>query len=297
MRRIIAITVSVLTVLAVTLYLRPLNAITLARDLILFSRGVESRTVEVGANRLHYLSEGNGAPLVILPGLLASAADASPLLNAFAANRQAIALDLLGQGKSSRPNIGYAISDQSAAVIGFLERTQTDPVDLVGVSMGGWVALDVAAKRPDLVRNLILANSGGLRFDANVTPDTFAPQNVDQLKAFMAMQVSEPPPPMPDFVARDVLRDFGERQWMTQRAARSMASWREAYDGKLETIQPRTLVFWGAEDRVIPVDVGRRLAAGIQHSRLVIASDCGHLAVLECRNDFVASVEHFLQAP
>jgi abhydrolase domain-containing protein 6 len=294
MWRAIAIVAVTLAALAVAFYLRPLSAIHLARDAVLLSRGVESGAVEVGPHRLHYLAQGEGAPLVILPGLLASAVDASPLLNAFAANRRAIALDLLGQGKSSRPEIDYAISDQSAAVIRFLEQTQRGPVDLVGVSMGGWIALDVAAKRPDLVRSLILADSGGLRFETSITPDTFAPQTVGQLNQLIALQFGEPPRPMPDFIARDMLRQLGDRQWMTQRAARSMATWHEAYDGRLESIRTPTLVYWGEEDRVIPIEAGRRLAAGIQDSRLVVAEGCGHLAVLECRDGFVAAVEQFL---
>jgi pimeloyl-ACP methyl ester carboxylesterase len=294
MKRKLGIAALVLALLAAGFYFRPMTAIFLYRDIVLWNRGVEGRTAEIGDHRLHSLSQGTGRPIVILPGLLSEAADASPLLNGFAARHRAIALDLLGQGDSSRPDISYTIADQSAAVIGFLEQADLGPVDLLGVSMGGWIALDVAAKRPDLVRTLILAGSGGLRFRTNLTPETFAPQDVDQLNRLIAMQSARAMSPMPDFVARDMLRRLKANEWVTLRAARSMISWREAYDGRLATVRVPTLVYWGSEDRIIPVAVGERLAAGITGARLVVTEGCGHLAVLECREAFIAAVEAFL---
>lgn len=294
MKRWFAVAALLLVLLGSGFWLRPLGAIFLYRDAVLWSRGVESRTAEVNGQRLHYLSQGSGRPLVILPGLLANAADASPLLKAFAPRRRAVALDLLGQGESSRPDIAYSVSDQSAAVIAFLEQADWGRVDLLGVSMGGWVALDVAARRPDLVRTLILASSGGLRFDTRLTPESFAPQDAAQLNRLIALQSAQAPAPLPDFVARDAVRRLRENEWVTLRAARSMISWREAYDGRLDRVRVPTLVYWGRQDRIIPVEVGARFAAGIPGARLIVADGCGHLAVLECGAGFTAAVESFL---
>jgi pimeloyl-ACP methyl ester carboxylesterase len=282
-----------LALLAGAFYLRPLTFLFLYRDVVLLARGVESRTVEVGGNRIHSLSQGEGPPLVILPGLLSTAQDASPLLAAFAPRHRTIAVDLLGQGRSSRPDIAYSIRDQSAAVIAFLEQSRLGPVDLLGVSMGGWIALDVAAKRPDLVRRLILASSGGLRFETDLTPESFAPRDADALNGLIARQ-SARPAPLPDFIARDAVRRLRANEWTTLRAARSMISWHDAYDGRLGTVRAPALVYWGREDRIIPLEAGQRLAAGIPGARLVVSSGCGHLAVLECRDRFVAAVETFL---
>jgi pimeloyl-ACP methyl ester carboxylesterase len=264
----------------------------LYRDAVLWSRGVESRTVQVGGNTLHALSQGEGRPLVILPGLLSTAADASPLLDAFGPHRRAIAVDLLGQGDSSRPDIGYTIADQSAAVIAFLEQPEGRPVDLLGVSMGGWVALDVAARRPDLVRSLILASSGGLRFETDLTPETFAPPDGEALNRLLARQ-SARESRLPGFIARDAVRRLKATEWVTLRAARSMISWRDAYDGRLGALRVPTLVYWGRDDRIIPLEAGQRLAAGIPGARLVVSEGCGHLAVLECRDEFVSAVNAF----
>jgi pimeloyl-ACP methyl ester carboxylesterase len=292
--RKLAIAGLVLAGLAAGFYLRPLGAIFLYRDLVLWSRGVESRFVEAGGQRMHYLRQGSGAPLVILPGLLAAAADASPLMSALAQRRRVVALDLLGQGESATPDIGYSVPEQSAAVIAFLEAEGGGPVDLLGVSMGGWIALDVAAKRPDLVRRLILASSGGLRFETQLTPETFAPQTIGQLAELIALQSAKPPSPMPEFLARDALRRLKRNEWVALRAARSMITWRDAYDGKLSQVKVPTLVYWGAKDRIIPLEAGRRLAAGIPGARLAIARECGHLAVLECKRNFVEAANAFL---
>jgi pimeloyl-ACP methyl ester carboxylesterase len=296
MRRKLGIAALILALVAGAFYVRPLTFLYLYRDVVLWARGVDSRTVEAGAYRIHSLSQGEGAPLVILPGLLSTAHDASPLLDAFAPRHRTIAVDLLGQGRSSRPDIAYSIPDQSAAVIAFLDRSRLGPVDLLGVSMGGWIALDVAARRPDLVRNLILASSGGVRFRTDLTPESFAPQDADALNRLVARQ-SARPAPLPGFVARDAVRRLRASEWVTLRAARSMITWRDAYDGRLGGVRVPTLVYWGREDRIIPLEAGQRLAAGIPRARLVVADGCGHLAVLECRDRFVGAVEAFLARP
>ena len=294
MRRKLLAAALIVALLAAGFYFRPLSFLFFYRDLVLWSRGAESRFVKAGPHRLHYLSQGEGRPLVILPGLMTRGADASPLMAAFAPRRRVIALDLLGQGDSASPDIAYSIRQQGDAVIAFLETTRTGPADLLGVSMGGWVALDVAARRPDLVRNLILASSGGLRFETSLTPRSFAPQDVDELYALMRLQSPNPPERLPRFIARDAVRQLKRSEWVTLRAARSMISWRDAYDGRLGGVKVRTLVYWGDQDRLIPLDVGRRLAAGIPDARLVVSPGCGHLAVLECKDSFVAAATRFL---
>ena len=295
-RRKLGIAALVVVLLAAAVYARPLSFLFLYRDVVLWIRGVESRTVEAGGHRIHMLSQGEGEALVILPGLLSTAHDASPLLDAFARRRRAIAVDLLGQGRSSRPDIAYSISDQSNAVIAVLDQARLGPVDLLGVSMGGWIALDVAAKRPDLVRRLILAGSAGLRFETDLTPEFFAPQDVVALNRLVERQ-SARPARLPAFLARDSVRRLRANEWVTLRAARSMITWREAYDRRLGVVHAPTLVYWGREDRIIPLEAGRRLAAGIAGARLVVGDGCGHLAVLECRDHFVGAVEAFLAAP
>lgn len=296
MKRKLAVAAAIVVLILAGFWFRPLTFLFVARDAILWWRGVDSHIVQAGDHRLHYLEQGKGRTLVILPGLLSTAADASPLLNGFAPRRRAVALDLPGQGSSARPEISYSIAEQSAAVIALLERMNEGPVDLLGVSMGGWVALDVAAKRPDLVRSLILANSGGLRFETDLTPESFAPQNVEALNALLARQTARPQKPMPAFLARDALRRLKENEWVALRAARSMISWQDAYDGRLGSVRVPTLVYWGREDRIIPAEVGRRLAAGIPGARLVVSPGCGHLAVLECKAEFLAAAEAFLAA-
>jgi pimeloyl-ACP methyl ester carboxylesterase len=276
--------------------LRPLTVLGTIRDARLALRGVESATVQAGAHRLHYLAEGKGPALLILPGLLSTAADAAPLMASLAPDRRVFALDLLGQGRSDKPDIDYTIAQHSAAVIAFLEQQGGAPTDILGVSLGGWIALDVAAKRPDLVRRLILASSGGLRFETDLAPESFAPQTPEQLSQLLAIQSAKPPSAIPGFIVDDILRNLKRSERAALRTARSMITWREAYDGRLGTIRVPTLVYWGRLDRVIPLSVGRRLAAGIPNARLAVSDDCGHLAVLECKQGFLHAAQAFLDA-
>lgn len=120
---------------------------------------------EFGA-AIRWYDSGKGAPVLFLPGLsmpvapgfLAIAAD--PAL----AGRRCILLDYLGSGQSDHPSdFDYALSSHAGVIARVLEHLNLGPVDVVGHSMGGTVAIALASARPDLVARLIVA-------EANVDP-------------------------------------------------------------------------------------------------------------------------------
>jgi 3-oxoadipate enol-lactonase len=112
-----------------------------------------------GAVRLHYVEAGQGAPLVLLHGLGASHLDWEPQLAAFAPHRRVIAPDLRGHGQSDRPRGPYGIERWAADGWRLLDAIAPGPVALLGHSMGGAVALQMALKRPQAVTRLIISNS------------------------------------------------------------------------------------------------------------------------------------------
>jgi pimeloyl-ACP methyl ester carboxylesterase len=266
-------------------YLRPvsyLNAWTyLHEDLA----GIESRTVQVGGHRVHYLAEGpaNGPVVVLVHGLGANAEYWSNLAPSLAQSGFRVYIpDLLGYGRSEQPaDFSYSVRDEAAVVVGFMDALGLKQVELGGWSMGGWIAALVAAEHPERVSRLMLFDSAGLdvppTFDtALFTPSTVA--QLDQLKALLSPQ----PQPIPAFIARDILRNFRRNGWVVQRALATMFTAQDVVDNLLPQLKMPVLLLWGSLDRVTPLNDGDIMHRLIPQSQLDVFPGCGHMAPIEC---------------
>ena len=161
----------------------------------------------------------------------------------------------------------------------------------MGFSMGGWVALKLAAEHPERVRRLVLVDSGGLKFDTTLTPESFVPQTLVQFRQFEALHSDRR---LPDFVARDLLRVSQERAWALKRMGASLLSFRDALDGRLEKVRMPVLLIWGKEDRLISYEVAHRFEGELPHAKLIILEGCGHLVLWECGDRVLPEVLAFL---
>ena len=90
------------------------------------------------------------------------------------------------------------------------------------------------------------------------------------------------PKPIPEFVARDILRRMQQNSWVTQRALNAMLSGRDTTDLELATLRLPVLILWGEEDRVTPMREGRTMSELIPQAQFMWFPGCGHLAPLEC---------------
>ncbi len=113
----------------------------------------------VNGIRLYYEDRGAGRPLILLHGGLGAIEMFGPNLPALAAGRRVIAVDLQGHGRTAdidRPITAELMADDIAALIRHLGLEQAD---VMGYSLGGWVALQVAARHPALVHRLVVVSS------------------------------------------------------------------------------------------------------------------------------------------
>ena len=113
----------------------------------------------VNGIRLYYEDRGTGRPLILLHGGLGAIEMFGPNLPALAAGRRVIAVDLQGHGRTAdidRPIRPESMADDIAALIRHLGLERAD---VMGYSLGGWVALQVAARHPSLVHRLVVVSS------------------------------------------------------------------------------------------------------------------------------------------
>jgi 3-oxoadipate enol-lactonase len=108
---------------------------------------------------IHYLARGQGEPLLLIHGLGCSGADWAFQVAALEQRFRVIVPDLPGSGHSSPPQTGYDIADFASILWRLLDHLQIEKTNIVGFSLGGAVALEMAAARPDSVPRLGLINS------------------------------------------------------------------------------------------------------------------------------------------
>ncbi len=151
--------------------------------------GPETGYAPIGDLRMYYEIHGQGAPLVLLHGAYMTIDLMGPLLSGLAQTRQVIAVEQQGHGRTAdvdRPLSYEQMADDTAALIGHLE---VGPADVVGYSMGGGVALQLAIRHPDVVRRLVLASATfrsdgfhavALEMFPSITPAMFAGSPIEE---------------------------------------------------------------------------------------------------------------------
>ncbi|HEX3629337.1 MAG TPA: alpha/beta fold hydrolase, partial [Candidatus Dormibacteraeota bacterium] len=123
----------------------------------------ESRTVSVDGVNIHYFCGGSGSPLVLVHGLGSSAAVEFYFnLEPMAANHRVLAIDLPGFGRSDKPALEYTIALFVNAVRHVMRSESLERAAVMGVSMGGRVALGLALDSPEMVDRLILVDALGV---------------------------------------------------------------------------------------------------------------------------------------
>ncbi len=119
----------------------------------------KSGHIEVNGVRYYYEVHGQGAPLLLLHGGLGSIDMFRPLLPTFTANRQVIAVDLQGHGRTALGDRPFTLEGMGADMDALLAKLGYGKVDVVGYSMGGGVAFQLAAQHPERVNRLVLVST------------------------------------------------------------------------------------------------------------------------------------------
>jgi 3-oxoadipate enol-lactonase len=108
----------------------------------------------------YHESHGSGETVLLIHGLGSSTEDWAPQVEALRSRFTVVAYDVRGHGRSGKPRGAYSVrqfADDAAALI---EQLRLGPVHVIGLSMGGMIGFQLAADRPDLVRSLVIVNSG-----------------------------------------------------------------------------------------------------------------------------------------
>lgn len=243
----------------------------------------QTRDVVVDGTRLRLIDTGRGPAVVFIHGLAASTYSwrhqLEPVLQD---GYRVVAFDNRGFGFSDHPDSGYANADYAHLVVALLDSLGIGDAVLVGHSMGGAIAAEVALTAPDRVRGLVLIDPAGygplgarlagwplvrdiaVSFISRATaaatlrlcfadPRRLTDADVDQYYAPLAA-------PQSRAALRNVLRAFRF----------------DALRGRVAQLQAPTLILWGARDRWIPFRAAADLAGDLPRAAFVLVQDAGH---------------------
>lgn len=224
---------------------------------------------------------GNGTPVVLLHGLSASRDWWGRNFEALAARHLVAAVDLVGFGQNRRFLGPPAVLPPFQEVTALLSRwlaTFGERVHLVGHSMGGQIAIRLAAERPDLVRSLTLVNAAGIPFRLDPRPHIR----------------SLPKPPYGGVsIARVLLPDF-----LRAGPASVAVAGTRVILGDMRALMQRlrvpTLLIWGENDPLVPLKYGVAMQREIVNSRLVVLPRAAHVAMWDAPAAFNEEVLRFL---
>ena len=254
---------------------------------------------------LYYEVHGAGYPLVLIRGFGSNLDHWYCQTPAFSSRYRVVTFDNRGIGRSEKPDVPYTISMMAGDTAGLMDAIGVSKAHILGISMGGMIAQEIALRYPQRVHGLVLActHCGGDRAvrpseeiarvfgeyiftgsqeAAQNTPKCLFTERIlreapDVVKRYQ--EVSRRFPPAPDVMIR---------QW---EAIQGHDTW-----GNLPRVQAPTLVLSGSDDVLVPPENSRILADRIPNAQLQVIEGGGHQFLVEKADAFNRAVLEFLEA-
>jgi pimeloyl-ACP methyl ester carboxylesterase len=234
---------------------------------------------------------GSGRPLLILHGA-SGAGSWLPYMADLATRHDVIVPEHPGFGASDTPEWLDSVPDLANFYLDFLDQLDLANVDLVGFSLGGWIAAELAARNTRRLASLTLVAAAGIHVKGVEQIDPFLRTDEQRLRDFF-----HDPKRADEMVAR-LLKPELEDVNLKNRTTTARLVWQpRGYDPLLQKwlhrIDVPTMLIWGANDRLLPKEYAFAYQKLIPGSKAMIIPDCGHLPQIEQRQAFVAALEGF----
>jgi pimeloyl-ACP methyl ester carboxylesterase len=263
-------------------------------------------TAQSGDIQIHYEARGDGEPLILINGFAGSSAGWRPeFLEGLARTFRVITLDNRGTGLSDRPDAPVSIARMADDAVAVLDALGIDRAHVLGISMGGMIAQEVALHHPERVIGLVLGCTNcGAPVSVAASQETIAllviPEGMDPREAGRRGWAAGY---TPEFIAANqhVLEGMLNRTLAnpTPIATRNhqMAAIRAwSSHERLHQIAIPTLIITGDRDILVPSENSRILHERIAGSRLHIIPDAAHVFPSSHPEESVRTVTEFLQA-
>lgn len=271
--------------------------------------GTEVRYRLAGDVRTRCLETGDGATAIALHGIEASAENHARNLRALGTTRRVVAPDLLGHGFTARPDCAYDVADYGRHVLALMDALGVERADLIGQSLGGWIACWLALNAPGRIRSLVLNTIVGLPVEQESGWESFAALVQQSRQAMASLEpelirsrlewiVVNPSTVTDELVAlrRRLWQDEGWQRvagrvitlLTPERYIPQQIGWED-----LARIEVPTLVVWTRANPGHGLDVAERMVSALVDARLTVIEQAGHWPQFEQPAAFNAAVAEF----
>lgn len=269
-----------------------------------------SQFVPVAGMQVHLRDEGprnDPHPIVLLHGTAASLHTWDGWVQNLSTTRRVIRFDLPAFGLTGpHPQNDYSMAAYVQFVQQVLDSLGVQQVVLGGNSLGGQIAWEFALAQPQRVTQLILVDAAGYPLQSQSVPIGFRIARIPGLRNLMKYTLprgviqssvrnvyGDPAKVTPELVDRyyELTLRAGNRAALAQR----LAQMRWNHVEQIPTLKVPTLILWGAQDRLIPLDNGKHFASDIAGARLVVFEQLGHVPQEEDAPTTVNAVREFLK--
>ncbi|HSF31471.1 MAG TPA: alpha/beta hydrolase [Candidatus Tectomicrobia bacterium] len=251
--------------------------------------------LQVAGTHMQVLKGGVGEPLLLLhgaggnPGWLAYHRALSQQFTVYAPSHP-------GYDRSSRPDWISSMNDMAHFYRQFIDELGVTPVQLMGFSMGGWLAAEIVAMCPSSVKSLVLVDAAGIKPEVGEIAEILMVSQdvVKKLRFYDPTQV----PDYDAMVNRQLTPEEEAVQWRN-REMTSRLCWKPYFHNPklpayLSGVKVPTLIIWGKYDAIIPLNCGELYQQALSNSRLHVIDRCGHSPALEKPQEFLQVVRAFL---
>ena len=257
---------------------------------------VREENVSVGAEQLIVVKGGSGKPLLVLheelgwPGWMK--------WNQALSERRTIITPLFpGFGKTPRAEWVVNVRDLASFLARFVREQNLAPVDVIGFSLGGWLAAEMAAADPNLFSKMVLVAPVGIRPPEGFIMDLFTVPALVYLRESVrdAANTAEYSALYDGGVSEAQYEAFEDARAQTALLAWQPYMYNPSLPNLLEgTVKSPTLIVWGREDKVVPMSAAGVYQKSIKGSKLVAIDGAGHRPEIEKSDQFIKEVQNFL---
>lgn len=253
--------------------------------------------------RLRYTDEGSGPPVVLIHGYASSLETWDFLVPELVKTHRVISLDLKGFGWSDRPEGDYSPAAEANLVLELMNKLKVDRAAVVGHSWGSSVTLSLALTAPERVTRIalydawvyedqlpamfVMARASGV---GELLFTLFHDQRPDERLALAFYNKDFISEPLVEAVERALERPGTGAAALAAARGQRFSEMEKRY----KKIDKPVLLLWGRDDVVSTVAMGERLSRDLPHARLVVYPRCGHLPMLEAKNESNAELVKFL---
>jgi pimeloyl-ACP methyl ester carboxylesterase len=251
-------------------------------------------TIAIRDCRIRLMRGGAGAPLLFLHGG-GGLGIWLPCMARFAKKFDVIAPEHPGFGESDTPAWLDTVGDLANFYLDFLDQLDLRGVHLVGSSLGGWIAADLAVRNAARLASLTLIGAAGIQVDGVPQVDTFLSNEEQRIRDLFHDQE------LAEAVIAGSQRPEVEDAMLKNRMTTAKLSWQPRNHDPhlrkwLHRIKVPTLLIWGDHDRVFPADYAFAYQQLIPGAKAVMIADCGHLPHVEKGDAFADELEAFIGA-